>query len=255
MPTYQLRGGFTTHDRRLDRLPPPDWEHYEKFPLTAARLAATGPGPGAFSINWYSNYDSPVLKGSTYWIGLTPNSLGSLRGGHCIAMKQYGIVDTTGWWEFYDQGQEGACVGFGTSRVMTLLNRKRYLPRGNYWQAQRIDEWAGGAYPGADPFYEGTSTRAGFEVLRTRGDTPAKAGELSSSDRWAPVASEGITAYRWAGTWDEVRKALGLPDSVAGVPLLNSWGRSGYPHVVRITDECGAKMLAEDGEAGFVTDK
>jgi hypothetical protein len=46
--------------------------------------------------------------------------------------------------------------------MMSLLNRKRYDAGWLYHEAQRIDEW-----PGED--YDGTSVRAGMDVLRTEG--------------------------------------------------------------------------------------
>lgn len=68
----------------------------------------------------------------------------------------------------------------------------------------------------------------------------------------AAAPADGIAANRWASSWDEVRAALGATGD--GVALLNSWGRS-YPHIVYLTDEAGARLLAEDGEAAVVTDR
>ena len=76
---------------------------------------------------------------------------------------------------YNDQGAEGACVGFGwghelaarpaaTLGVSAAFSRERI-----YWPAQRIDEWEGGSYPGASPFYEGTSVLAGAKVLLAMG--------------------------------------------------------------------------------------
>lgn len=38
----------------------------------------------AIGINWYSNFDKPVIYNNERWIGRT--SLGSLRGGHCVCL-------------------------------------------------------------------------------------------------------------------------------------------------------------------------
>jgi hypothetical protein len=80
-------------------------------------------------MNWYQNFDSPQnirVNGRTeWWIGLDKD-WGSIRGGHAIVVKPDAVTDTAGWWGFYDQGDEGACVGFSSSRMMSLLNRKRY---------------------------------------------------------------------------------------------------------------------------------
>lgn len=247
----QLRGGHTTQDPRLGRLPPSDWEHVEKYPLTAA-TAPSKPVPVVLGINWYSNFDSPVKDGRTWWIGR--GDLGSIRGGHGICVKPHGVDDLATWWAFYDQGQEGRCVEFAWHRCMTLLNRHRFdiWSRWAYWEMQRGDEWEGGSYPGAQPVYEGTSVRSGGEVGRTKGFIRATRGKPAGTEG---NPAEGIAAYRWPTDWNEVRTVLGIPNSVDGVPLLNSWGRYGYPHIVRLTDEAGARILGEDGEAAIPTDR
>ncbi|RLD07551.1 MAG: hypothetical protein DRI65_04420 [Chloroflexota bacterium] len=71
-----------------------------------------------------------------------------------------------------DQGAEGACVGFGIAHelvarpaeVQDMTNE--YARKKIYWNAQYNDMWEGGAYPGAVPFYEGTSVIAGIRVAR-----------------------------------------------------------------------------------------
>src|SRR5262245_61996914 len=110
----------------LGRRPPPDFEHVEKYPLTA--LPGTPPTgvPVVLGVNWYTDFDNPEKdsKGN-YWIaknGIT----GTVRGGHCVCLKTHALTDRYAWYVFYDQSAEGACVGFGSSRMMTLLNRKRY---------------------------------------------------------------------------------------------------------------------------------
>ncbi len=67
------------------------------------------------------------------------------------------------------------CVGFG------ITNELRFNPvpvmgldadfarQKIYWPAQRDDQWPGGSYEGASPFYEGTSVRAGLEVAQKLG--------------------------------------------------------------------------------------
>lgn len=246
--SYTLKDGSVVDDPRLGRVKPADWEHYDKFPLTAA-MAATVTSPGIVGFNWYSSFDTPVGDGRWYWIGKDTNNLGWVRGGHCFCLRPFNWIDLIGWWDFYNQGAEGACVGFGTSRAMSLINRKRYNARDLYFEAQKIDTWPGGAYPGGDPFYEGTEVRAGLEVVRSKGLERVYDGRTYPWD-----AQEGISAYRWARTWDEVRAALSLPDSIDGVAFFNSWGRD-YPHIVRMTDECGELLLGQEGEVAFVTDR
>lgn len=227
--------------RKLGRRRPSDWRHVERYPLGAIGAAEPAPAPVVLGVNWYSNFDDPVRDGSLYWIGR--GSLGSVRGGHAICARPYHGDDLTSWWEFYDQGEEGACVGFAWSRCMSLLNRRRYAARWLYQQAQLGDEYAD------TPPEEGTSVRAGGNVLIGQGHE-----RVYGSRTYAADPAQGIQRFRWATSWDEVRSALGLPGSYDGVTLLNSWGRY-YPHLVRITDEAGERLLAEDGEAAVPTDR
>lgn len=248
--TVQLRGGFRSEDPKLDRLPPPDWEHVSKYPLAAAPIRDISL-PGVFGINWYRNFGSPVKDGKRYWIGR--GDLGPLDGGHAIAGLPRLWYEPLSWWLFYDQGREGACVGFAVSRMMSLYNRKRYDARWLYHEAQKVDPWEGGMYEGASPQYEGSAVRAGFDVLRDQGHRSIrmKAG--------VPIAAainpgDGVITNRWATGWEEVRRVLGVPEKLGGVPLLNSWGTS-YPRVVWLTDEAGERVMKEDGEFGIVTDR
>jgi hypothetical protein len=220
----------------LGRRKPKDFTHVSKYPLSEISVMPKAV-PVVLGINWYENFDSPVKVGSKYVIGR--GDLGNIRGGHAICARPVGVTDLTSWWDFYDQGQEGACVGFSCSRMMTLLNRKRYVAPWLYGEAQKIDEW-----PGED--YDGTSVRAACDVLRSVGHV--------ATTRQLPTLADGILANRWATTWDQVRAALGVPDSQLGIQLMNSWGRS-YPHYVTLTDEAGERLLSEDGEACLVTDR
>ena len=154
---------MSTREFPLGRLAPIDRVHEEKYPLTAATLPAP-PTPVVIGVPWYSAFDKPVAKrrgdATEYWIGL--GDLGRVRGGHAVCLKPEGVIDAIGWWPFYDQGKEGACVGFACSRMMSLLNRRRYEAPWLYREAQRVDDW-----PGED--YSGTSVRAALDVLRSRG--------------------------------------------------------------------------------------
>lgn len=228
--------------RPLGRRTPTDWQHVERYPLVALRREEQPTHvPGVLGINWYSNFDTPVKKGSIWVIG--QGDLGWVRGGHAICAKPPSITDPLAWWDFYDQGNEGACVGFSEERMMTLLNRKRYDARWLYHRAQATDE-----YPNTPP-EEGTSVRAGLQILQSEGGCTVWNGK-----DYGPYAREGIMAYRWATSWDEVRQTLGVPDSANSIPLLNSWGRY-YPHVVHLVDEAGERLLAEEGEFGIPTDR
>jgi hypothetical protein len=258
--TAILRNGTRVEDARLDRLPSDRTDHLEKFPLTAATLPSTAT-PVVIGVNWYAAFDRPVrrrIRGWDYWT-IGGGDLGRIRGGHAVCLRPWTVRDAAGWWPFYNQGVEGRCVEFAWLRALSLMNRQRYdiTSRWHYWQMQQVDEWSGGSYPGASPRYEGTSVRAGGEVMRQWGAIPALRGGAplpldNAGD--AVRLDEGIAAYRWATSWDDVRTVLGVPGWCPGVPMLNSWGR-GYPRQVLLLDDTGARLHAEDGEMGVATDR
>lgn len=256
----------------LGRRVPTDWEHYDKYPLTAETLPKM-PVPVVLGINWYSNFDNPVWKSGRWWIGLDSRNLGTIRGGHCVCLEPGDqldpvtkkivtrLQDTSTWYGFYDQGNEGACVGFGSSRMMTLLNRKQYWARWLWDQAKATDEWPD-TNPGDD---NGTSVRAGLDVLANRGHVPWKASYSSLDDQPSDyrqrdqvpaVVAEGISVYRWASTVDEVQAALQSPANQrsGAVRILNSWG-TGYPQRVWMPNETLQRIIDENGEVGLVTDR
>jgi hypothetical protein len=232
----------------LGRRTPTDDDHVRKYPLTVASLPQL-PVPVVLGVAWYEDFDHPgpvTLPGirNAYMIGADFRNLGRIRGGHCVCIRPSGMRDLTPWWMFYDQGSEGACVGFGSSRAMTLLNRRRYDARWLYHEAQKIDEW-----PGED--YEGTSVRAGMDILREVGHRRIRGRNTEAAD-----PAEGIAANRWATSVDEVRTCLQSPyhDRIGAVPILNSWGRS-YPRTVWMPYETLARLLREDGEATIIVDE
>lgn len=115
----------------------------------------------------------------------------------------------------YNQGREGACVGFASSWMMSILNRKYYDAYWLYKEAQKIDEWAGEAY-------DGTSVRAGMDVLR-------KIGHKQLHKRYPnqePEHRHGIEENRWATSVDDVRTSIanGLP-AVLGTDWLSNFDR------------------------------
>lgn len=107
------------------------------------------------------------------------------------------LKDSASWWDFYDQGAEGSCVGFGSSRMMSILNRQRYAARWLYGEAQLVDEWTD------TPPAEGTSVRAAMDVLRAKGHSRVWRGNARP-----PALSEGIAENRWATTVDEIRFSI-----------------------------------------------
>lgn len=227
-------------DFPLGRREPTDWSHVEKYSLTTA-TEPTVPTSAAIGVNWYSNFDDPVLKDGNYWIGLT-NNLGFVRGGHCLALKPRAVTDPLRWWDYYNQGVEGSCVGFGCSRMMSLQNRKKYDARWLYHLAQQVDEWDD------TPPEEGTSVNAGMKILKAYGHR-AVVGEVVQPTSLV----EGISAYRWATDASDLQRVTGFADK-GYVVLLNSWGR-GYPHKVRMPIEVLERLRLEGGELAVITDR
>jgi hypothetical protein len=102
-----------------------------------------------------------------------------------------------------DQGQEGACVGFGTTNEL-LWNpvpvpdlTAQFAREKIYWVAQEDDPWPGGAYPKASPRYEGTSVLYGIKAAADLGY---------------------YTEYRWATSEKEMALGVGhLGPAIIGV--------------------------------------
>jgi hypothetical protein len=233
-------------EKPLGLLPPGDSRHLELWPLTTATVPQAAV-PVCLGIHWYAVFDHPEEVDGAHWFPGPGRNWGRLRGQHAICVKPAGVSDLTGWWRFYDQGVEGACVGFSLSRMMSLLNRQRYDAFGLYHEAQRRDE-----FPGED--YSGTTLRAGCDVLRALGHRRSQAGVARPWD-----ANQGISAYRWATSVDEVLDALSPPGSrpwaqKGAVPLLNSWGTD-FPRLVWLPLGSLDRLLRENGEAVVVTDR
>lgn len=230
----------------LGRRAPADYEHVDRYRLTAAPTAPTHV-PVVLGIDWHEAFDRPEQKGkrAPWWIGR--GELGSVRGGHAVCLEP-GRVDRPKFYAAYDQEHEGACVGFASARMVSLLNSTRYKPR--LYAAREL--WVAARLADTDPSNDnladadqGTTVRAAMDVLRTRG--PILFGGPG------PVAEEGISANRWATSADEVLAALGTPE-LDYVVVLNSWGKS-YPHRVRMPAEVLERLLANGGEAAVVTDR
>lgn len=74
-----------------------------------------------------------------------------------------------------DQGQEGSCVGHGIAHELAARPSEvqgmthEFAKNSIYYEAQKIDPWPGGEYPGASPRYGGTSVLAGVKVTQRLG--------------------------------------------------------------------------------------
>jgi hypothetical protein len=236
----------------LGRIVPPDFEHVEKYPLSALPTAETPTDvPVPIGVNWYTSFDTPKQRPDGSWH--LPDvekgeDLGTVRGGHGPCLEPMGAVkkNRTAVWKFYNQGEEGACVGFGHSHAQTILHGATYDAFWLYDEARRLE----GKYPAG----EGTTCRAAADVLRTIGLRASTAEVCERGVDDGPVeASLGITAIRWATTAEEVCAALARPNAAA-LPLVNSWGEN-YPEVVWLPVATLARLLAEEGEAGVYTER
>lgn len=127
---------------------------------------------------------------------------------YTVPSVEWKLDINTDWRVKYDQGREGACVGYAWSFAMSILNRVYYDASWLYRSAQAIDEWDD------TPPEEGTSIRAGGDVLRHVGHRRIYGG-VSRPARldW------GIEENRWATTVDQLRTSI-----AAGLPVvLGCW--------------------------------
>ncbi len=230
MTTITLRGGASTSDRRLDRIPQFD-ERSRSFPIRNAREVA-----------------------------------GKKPRGYTWACKV-----------FNDQGSEGACVGFGVGHELAARPAvvkgidAKFSREKLYWEAQRIDEWQGGAYPGASPFYEGTSVLAGVKVAHRLGYMESYRWSFSLEDLILGVGYAGpaVIGVNWyLGMFDTDSSGfLHVSGSIEGghctlihqvsvrqryFGIHNSWGRNwGVGGEAKISFDDMERLLNEDGEACF----
>ena len=248
-------------DHRLGRFIPDDWRHLERYPLTAlADDERPTRRPVVIGVNWYREMDGPVKDEASgeYFIARDgADSLSEVRGGHCVCLEPGGEPDKDDWHTFYNQGQEGACVGFGWSRCMTILNGGQlYAARWLWDRSKEIDEWTE-TVPGDN---NGTSVRAAAEILVASGhvDWQDDFADDSHVERaeYSGDTNDGLLTFRWATTVDEVHQTLDNPraDELGAVPILNSWGVQ-YPRRVWLPDDVLERLIREDGEIAIPTDR
>jgi len=103
-----------------------------------------------------------------------------------------------------DQGNEGACTGYAVAHELIAAPVEvkgidaKFAKEKIYWEAQKIDQWPGGAYPGADPYKEGSSVIAAMKVAKSLGY---------------------IQEYRWAFGIEDIKRALSeIGPVVLGIP-------------------------------------
>lgn len=138
------------------------------------------------------------------------------------------VLKLPSWhWE-HDQGAEGSCVGHGTAMERAITNTaqnvllrvlgikaRRYDPIDIWNEAKLVDGFSD-TNPGDD---NGTTVRAGYDVMRDRGPRRVKTMKLVGDaptpiGEQPPSLPDGAVVNRWATTVDEVRAAIGT-----GVPV------------------------------------
>lgn len=101
-----------------------------------------------------------------------------------------------------DQGELGACVGFGVSGELAAIpvpqtGITNSWATALYFQAQRHDGQPGGEWPGANPQRQGSSVLAGMKTAKAMG---------------------AYTSYHWAHSEQELALAIGhLGPAVLGI--------------------------------------
>ena|SRR5215211_6316093 len=253
--------GHDPDDPRLGRFIPDDWGHVERYALAGlAPEERPTQVPVVIGVNWYAEMDNPDQDEGTgeYFIARDgPDSLTRIRGGHCVCLEPGGdLRDREEWRTFYDQGQEGACVGFGWSRCISILNGQLYAARWLWDRCKESDEWPE-TNPGDN---EGTSVRAGGDVLVAAGhvlwNEPYGDDDYTERAGYQPDANEGLTTFRWAQSVDEVHAVLGndQADELGAVPILNSWGTD-YPARAWLPDDVLDLLMKQEGEIAIPTDR
>jgi hypothetical protein len=145
----------------------------------------------------------------------------------------------------------GNCVAFAlghelNARPAEVKNiPEPWLVKGVYWEAQRTDPWEGGSYPGANPFYEGTSVLAGVKVLQKAGAFQEYRWAFSMNDIIMGVGYNGpaVIGVNWyEGMFNPDKNGFIRPTGFLGgghavmlkgvnvrkriFTIRNSWGRS-----------------------------
>ncbi len=227
--------------------------HVDAKPLRALGAAMPTDVPVVVGFSWYTSFDQPreTEDGSYHLPDVSRGEdLGTIRGGHCFCFEPMGAVKVNTEREqvFYNQGEEGACVGFGNSRAQTMKQGGMLFDA--FWlydQARKVE----GTYPSG----EGSSVHAAAQVLEGIG-LPEQVGEQvctrDTGDR-TPLLSNGVTAVRYLTSLEEALAALARPGAEA-IPFTNSWGLA-YPRTVWCPAATFARLLAESGEAAVYTER
>lgn len=177
-----------------------------------------------------------------------------------------------------DQGPDGACVGFAFTHEMIARPAEvggldaAFAKQAVYWEAQKLDQWPGGAYPGASPFYEGTSVLAGAKRAVALGAAEAYRWSFSLGDLILGIGYHGpaVLGVNWYesmfspdgdGFIDVTGPVAGghailcMAVNIRGgfFTLQNSWGDDwGIEGRCRIAFDQMDLLLRDRGEAVFM---
>lgn len=177
--------------------------------------------------------------------------------------------------DYFDQGQEGACTGFAFAHELVAKPSvvsgitPKFARETIYWEAQKADEWPGGAYPGARPFYEGTSVLAAAKQVQKLGYISEYRWAFGLDDLILAVGRKGpaVLGVNWydsmyqpyscgflhvegeiAGGHAILCKGVNITDEY--FILHNSWGPDwGVNGDAKISFGDMERLLSEDGEA------
>lgn len=166
-----------------------------------------------------------------------------------------------------DQGNEGACVGFGWAHELAARPKVHPLmtnesARMLYHEAQQLDAWPGDSY-------EGTSVIAGAKAVMSHGWLHEYRWAFSENDLALAVGYRGpvVLGVNWYSGMDDLQadSAGRLWAPVTGfvrgghcfithgysVPLnaYKCWNSWGAPSEFYITASDMARLLADQGEA------
>jgi hypothetical protein len=236
--------------RPLGRNQPPDRMHETLYPIDEMEAHPTNE-PMPIGVNWYQAFDRPE-QGDDGKYRVNEQSLGSVRGGHCFCLEPPGEPDTERNWTFYDQAREGACEGFGHARALTIMEGGLLLDA--FWlydDARRIE--------GRFPDGEGATNRGTGKALVKWGahsekdEDPLQVDEVIEREEWKEgLRGYGIKSYHWARDIEDVVRTLGYDQSVGEIPILNNWGKGGYPHRVFFSLELIERLRSEEGEVSVL---
>jgi len=177
--------------------------------------------------------------------------------------------------KWLDQGTEGACVGFSLTHELIARPAPvkgvaaKFAREKIYWEAQKIDPWAGGSYPGASPRYEGTSVLAGVQILQRLGFIEEYRWAFGLKDLVMAVGYKGpaVLGIAWYEGMFDVHSCgyLHVTGNMVGghailckgvnvrertFALHNSWGKAwGRGGDALISWDEMERLLHEDGEA------